>query len=91
MGAPGFWDNNDRAQKHIAKVNALKKAVLPVVDFRKKLADIDVMEELIDTGSPAEKEEYAAELTTTVNTLMELIDDIEIASFLKGRFDRNSA
>ncbi len=91
MGAPGFWDNNDRAQKHIAKVNALKKAVLPVVDFRKKLADIDVMEELIDTGSPAEKEEYAAELTTTVNTLMELIDDIEIASFLKGRFDRNNA
>ena len=33
MGAPTFWDNNDRAQKHIAKLNGLKKAVLPVVAF----------------------------------------------------------
>jgi len=24
MGAPGFWDNNERAQKHIAKLNGLK-------------------------------------------------------------------
>ena len=29
MGAPTFWDNNERAQKHIAKLNGLKKAVLP--------------------------------------------------------------
>ena len=31
MAEPGFWDNNDRAQKHIAKLNGLKRAVLPVV------------------------------------------------------------
>src|SRR5258705_423589 len=34
MGAPGFWDNNERAQKHIAKLNGLKKSVLPVVAFQ---------------------------------------------------------
>ncbi len=91
MGAPTFWDNNDRAQKHIAKVNALKKAVLPVVDFRKKIDDIDVMLELIEAGSPAEQEEYGRELNTTVSTLLEQLDDIEIASFLTGQFDRNNA
>ena len=91
MGAPGFWDNNDRAQKHIAKVNALKKAVLPVVEFRKKFDDVDVMLELIETGSPDEQEEYTAELESTVATMLEKIDDIEIASFLTGRFDRNNA
>ena len=91
MGAPGFWDNSDRAQKHIAKVNGLKSLVLPVVDFRKKLEDVDVMQELIDAGSPAEQEEYSAELETTVADLLTRLDEIEIASFLTGRFDRNNA
>jgi peptide chain release factor 2 len=91
MGAPDFWDNNDKAQRHIAKVNGLKKAVLPVVDYRKKIEDIDVMLELIDTGSAEEKAEYSAELRTTVTEMLATIDDIEIASFLTGRFDRNNA
>lgn len=91
MGAPDFWDNNDKAQRHIAQVNSLKKAVLPVVDFRKKIEDIDVMLELIDAGSAEEKAEYSAELTTTVTEMLGTIDDIEIASFLTGRFDRNNA
>ncbi|MCF3649767.1 peptide chain release factor 2 [Synoicihabitans lomoniglobus] len=91
MGAPGFWDNNDKAQKHIGKVNALKKAVLPVVDFRKKLEDIDVMLELIEAGSEEERIEYTKELESTVSTLLDNIDEIEIASFLTGQFDRNNA
>ena len=33
MGSPAFWDNTERAQKHIGKLNTLKKAVLPVVAF----------------------------------------------------------
>ena len=47
MGEPAFWDNNERAQKHIAKLNALKRAVLPVVAFQGKVEDIDVMVELV--------------------------------------------
>ena len=91
MGAPNFWDNNDKAQRHIAKVNGLKKAVLPVVDYRKKIDDIDVMLELIETGSEEEKTEYSAELNSTVTEMLTTIDVIEIASFLTGRFDRNNA
>ncbi len=91
MGAPDFWDNNDRAQKHIAKVNGLKRAVLPVVAFRKKLGDVDAMVELIEAGSPEEQEEFGAELNTQVETMLGEIDDIEIGSFLTGRFDRNNA
>ena len=91
MGAPTFWDNNERAQKHIGKVNALKKAVLPVVDFRKKVDDLDVMLELIESGSPAEQDVFGRELNTTVETLLGQLDEIEIASFLTGQFDRNNA
>ncbi len=91
MGAPDFWDNNDKAQRHIAKVNGLKKAVLPVVDFRKKIEDIDVMLELIEAGSAEEKAEYEGELESTVTAMLEQIDEIEIGAFLTGRFDANNA
>ena len=43
MGEPGFWDNIERAQKHIGKLNVLKRAVLPVVAFQRKVEDTSVM------------------------------------------------
>jgi peptide chain release factor 2 len=91
MGAPGFWDNNERAQKHIAKLNGLKRAILPLVAFRKKIADAEVMVELIEAASDAEREAYAKELNASVAALVPELDQIEIASFLNGRFDANNA
>ena len=91
MGAPGFWDNNERAQKHIAKLNGLKKSVLPVVAFQKKVDDAGVMVELVEAASPGERESYAKELDATVAALVTELDALEIASFLTGQFDRNNA
>lgn len=91
MGTPDFWNHSDRAQKHIAKLNGLKKVVLPVVAFGKKLEDVDLMLELVEAASPAEREAYARELETTVGKLVEELDALEIASFLTGQFDRNNA
>jgi peptide chain release factor 2 len=91
MAAPGFWDNQDRAQKHISKLNGLKRTVLPVVAYRGKLADVDVMRELVESGSPAERETYERELEQTVDGLIGELDGLEIASFLTGQFDRNNA
>ena len=91
MGAPGFWDSSEKAQRHITKLNALKKAVVPVVNFRKKIEDVDVMLELIESGSPDEQAEYAKELETTLAEMLAQIDEIEIGAFLTGRFDPNNA
>jgi peptide chain release factor 2 len=91
MGAPSFWDNNDRAQKHIAKLNGLKKAVLPVVAFQKKVDDLDVMVELVEAASGAEQEMYAKELDDQVAGMVTELDALEISSFLTGQFDRNNA
>ncbi|HSY53140.1 MAG TPA: peptide chain release factor 2, partial [Opitutaceae bacterium] len=91
MGAPGFWDNNERAQKHIAKLNGLKRAINPLVAFQKKLADAEVMVELIESASDADGESYAKELNASVAALVEELDKLEIASFLSGRFDHNNA
>ncbi|HSY53329.1 MAG TPA: peptide chain release factor 2 [Opitutaceae bacterium] len=91
MAAPGFWDNNERAQKHIAKLNELKRAIHPLAAFQKKLADAEVMVELIEAASDAERESYAKELNATVAALVVELDQLEISSFLSGRFDHNNA
>jgi peptide chain release factor 2 len=91
MGAPTFWDNNERAQKHIGKLNGLKKSVLPVVAFQKKVDDLGVMTELIEMASAAERESYEKELEGQVTGMLTELDEIEIASFLTGQFDRNNA
>ena len=91
MGAPGFWDNNERAQKHIAKLNSLKRAVLPVVAFQKRVDDTAVMVELVEAADGAERETYAKELDTTVVAMVAELDQLEIASFLTGQFDKNNA
>jgi peptide chain release factor 2 len=91
QGAPDFWNNNERAQKHIAKLNGLKKAVLPVVAFRKKVDDVEVMKELVEAAAGAEQEAYAKELDGQVAAMVDELDQLEIASFLTGQFDRNNA
>jgi peptide chain release factor 2 len=91
MGAPTFWDNSERAQKHIAKLNGLKRTIAGLVAFNKKLDDAAVMVELIESASPGEQEAYAAELGSAVEGMVEELDKLEIASFLTGQFDKNNA
>ncbi|HEU5079910.1 MAG TPA: peptide chain release factor 2 [Opitutaceae bacterium] len=91
MGAPTFWDNQMAAQKHIGKLNTLKRAIAGLVDFNKKLADVDVMLELVESASGDEKEMYAKELDGTVAAMVEELDKLEIYSFLSGQFDKNNA
>jgi peptide chain release factor 2 len=91
MGDPAFWDTPDRAQKHIAKLNSLKRLISGLVAFNRRVDDAAVMVELIEASSPAEQEEYAKELNASMPAMVEDLDKLEIASFLTGQFDRNNA
>src|ERR1035438_4599283 len=91
MGAPGFWDNRERAQKHIAKLNVLKRAVLPVIAFQGKVEDMGVMAELVGASPSAEREAHEKELGQAVWAMAGELDRLEIASFLTGQFDGNNA
>lgn len=91
MGVPTFWDNQMGAQRHIAKLNGLKRAISGLVEYHKRLGDVDVMRELVDAASGDEQEMYAKELEATVTTMVDELDKLEIASFLSGQFDKNNA
>ena len=91
MGAPDFWTSSEKAQKHIAKLNVLKKTIGGVVAFNKRLDDAAVMVELIESATPDEQDDYAKELATSVGAMVAELENLEIASFLTGQFDRNNA
>jgi peptide chain release factor 2 len=91
MGVPGFWDSNERAQKHIGKLNAMKRSVLPVAAFHGRVDDIAVMLELVSAADGPEREAHERELAGTVASMAAELDRLEIASFLTGQFDGNNA
>ncbi len=91
MAAPTFWDSHERAQKHIAKLNQLKRTALPVAAYQKKVDDLDVMVELAREATPAEQESYEKEVGETVSALGAELEKLEVSSFLSGQFDRNNA
>ncbi|KXU34478.1 peptide chain release factor 2 [Cephaloticoccus primus] len=91
MSAPDFWDNQDRAQKHIAALNGLRRAVLPLVAFRKKVDDLGVLLEFAESSEGAEQEGYEREVEQATAALLAELDGLEIGSFLTGQFDRNNA
>ncbi len=91
MGAPDFWNESEKAQQHISRLNGLKKTIGGLVSFQKRLDDAAVMVELIESAEPAEQESYAKELDTAVAGMVGELDQLEIASFLTGKFDRNNA
>ncbi|MDD3180312.1 MAG: peptide chain release factor 2 [Opitutaceae bacterium] len=91
MGAPDFWNSQERAQQHIGKLNTLKRTIGGLVAYNKKLADCDVMVELVEAAAGAEQEAYGRELDHTVAAMVEELDRLEIQSFLSGPFDANNA
>ena len=91
MGDPTFWDNNEKAQKHISKLNGLNGTVQPIVAFRKKVEDIGVTLEFVEMSEGAEKEGFEREVEATATAILDELDKIEIASFLTEEFDANNA
>jgi len=91
MGAPGFWDSQEKAQALISKMNEAKRLIGGVVGYQKKLADLEVMLELVASATEDEKEQYEAELTATIGAMAKEIEGIELESFLTGKFDKNNA
>jgi peptide chain release factor 2 len=69
----------------------MKRAILPVIAFQRKVEDVDVMVELVEASEPAERESHEKELEGSVAAMAEELDKLEIASFLTGQFDHNNA
>ena len=91
MAEPGFWDDQEQAQKTVTEMNHLKRAVAGVVDFNTKLEDMNAIAELVEEEETEEDGEFSQELRSTADSLFSELEELEIASFLSGPHDRSNA
>ncbi len=86
MAESGFWDDNEAAQKVIAQLKALKVIVGPLDDLSSSVEDLGALFEMAD-----EDESIAEEVTTEVERLEDVLDDLELKALLNGPNDAAGA
>ncbi len=85
MTAPDFWDRKEDAQNTVAALSSVRNIVDP---YEKLLREIDDF--AVNVEFAAEDEELALEAEKSCKKLSKAIDQLEVLSFLSGKFDKNN-
>lgn len=88
MAKPGFWNDNETAQKVQQKRSQLQKTVTVWNDLNKECEDLGAMIELAEED---EDESLNAEIGTADTELKEKIQQTELQAMLSGESDLNNA
>jgi len=83
---PGFWDDNDSAQKTLKQISFLKKSVELTNEIDELVEDVDTFIELL-----AEGENVLKELSGKVDILQKVVDRAEFEMLLSGKHDSSNA
>ncbi len=86
MGAPGFWDNQERAQSTIGQLKSLKAVVSPLSEVLPAAEDLSAMIEMAEEDSSLE-----GEVRGEVDRLETLVEDLELKALLSGLNDSAGA
>ncbi len=86
MAAPDFWDNKDAAQDLMAKLSSCRGLIGPFDRLAAEADDLAVLAELA-----ADDPSLLDEADATARKLQKQLSEIELYSFLSGKFDRNDA
>ncbi len=86
MAAPGFWDNQEKAQETVGELKSLKAVVAPLSELIGSVDDLSALVEMAEED-PSIEEEIAAEIQSLENSL----DDLELKALLNGPHDTNAA
>lgn len=88
MSAPDFWDDNERAQKLIAEMNAVKSVVEKYQKLQSDCDDLALMQELIEEEND---ESLIPDWTDGVNQLASALDQFELQLLLNSPYDKYNA
>ena len=84
MSAPGFWDNQDAAQKVVAQFKALKAIVAPTDELIARMDDLATLHEL---AVEADDADTLAEAAGEAASLAADLDRLELRTMLSGPHD----
>lgn len=92
----GFWSNNDEAQKTMQKLGGLNEEIADVNNLVKGIEDIQELAEddsvaSIKDQSEEETNEIAQMIRAGLGELEIKVEEVELTTFLSGKFDTNNA
>lgn len=86
ISAPGFWDDQEQAQKIVQQRSRVEKALERQRNFETSVSDAEVLFEFA-----AEDADSANELQTLITKLEKEVEAAEVESLLSGETDQNNA
>jgi len=86
ISAPGFWDDQEHAQKIVQQRSRIEKALERQKSFETGVSDAEVLFEFAQDDPDS-----ASELETLINRLDKEVAEAEIESLLSGETDPNNA
>ena len=86
MGQPGFWDDNESAQKTVMELKTLKAVVSPMDELTSSAEDLDALFEMAD-----EDESLFAEVRSELTRLEKVLENLELKALLSGPNDTAGA
>ncbi len=88
MGEPGFWDDQERAQKKNRELAQLEAKVKRFEGLKSSLEDINAM---IELGIEMDDEDTAVETGEALDRLENDIEKLQLETMLTGEYDANNA
>ncbi len=88
MSAPDFWDDNERAQKLIGEMNAVKGSV---DQFQKLASEFDDLEVMVELMQEEADEAMAEDITGGITALVKKLEAFELQLLLSQPYDKLNA
>ncbi|SEJ87420.1 peptide chain release factor 2 [Propionispira arboris] len=88
MGEPSFWDDSDYAQKITMELNGVKDSVEKYKALQAKYEDMQLLWEM---GMEDKDESVYGEITSTIKSIQQAIDQLELDVMLSEEYDVNNA
>lgn len=88
MLAPGFWDDQERAQQVTQSLSSLKERVASFGSLYRSYEDLTV---LLELGEEEDDEALALEVQKDLKDFLRRLEDMELQVLLNGPYDRGNA
>jgi len=88
MGGPGFWDDQEAAQKVSQQLNDLKGTVAQYYNLKTSYEDLTMLWQL---GMDEQDESVYPEVVDIISAMTKEIDGLELTLLLSGELDHNNA
>ena len=88
MEVPGFWDDAERSTEIMKKVKTTKDQMEKVINLESQYEDIETM---IEMGYEEEDESLIPEIREMLDSFIEELESMKIATLLSSPYDKDNA